>query len=127
MDAPEFSSDAARAERDGSCPDNAIIVRNIAEEYEWIRHHCPDFTLLTQHLQNIEGKPYDVLTLRAQSGADRDVYFDISQFFGQEKGRMTGPPCPYCGGQLRTAKAKQCRECGMDWHDPANVVCTKRP
>lgn len=26
-------------------------------------------------------------------------------------------PCPYCGAVLRTIKAKQCRKCGMDWHD----------
>ena len=34
----------------------------------------------------------------------------------------TGTPCPYCGQPLRTPKAKQCRDCGMDWHDPSNVV-----
>jgi hypothetical protein len=34
-------------------------------------------------------------------------------------------PCPYCGELLRTAFAKQCRSCGMDWHDPANVVNRK--
>jgi hypothetical protein len=32
------------------------------------------------------------------------------------------PPCPYCGQPLPTAQAKQCGQCGADWHDPANVV-----
>ena len=36
-------------------------------------------------------------------------------------------PCPYCGKPLATDKAKQCFECGMDWHDPQNVVCHKGP
>jgi hypothetical protein len=27
-------------------------------------------------------------------------------------------PCPYCGEELRTPRAKQCRFCKMDWHDP---------
>ena len=27
-------------------------------------------------------------------------------------------PCPYCAGQLKTALAKQCQHCYMDWHDP---------
>ncbi|HVJ83500.1 MAG TPA: hypothetical protein VNC50_20710 [Planctomycetia bacterium] len=30
--------------------------------------------------------------------------------------------CPYCGKPLRTGKAKQCLECGTDWHDPDNLV-----
>jgi hypothetical protein len=25
-------------------------------------------------------------------------------------------PCPHCGKPLRTAKARQCFECGVDWH-----------
>ena len=29
----------------------------------------------------------------------------------------TTAPCPYCGGQLATALAKQCKHCFMDWHD----------
>jgi len=35
--------------------------------------------------------------------------------------KTPGPPCPYCAEPLRTSKAKQCRACGRDWHDPANV------
>jgi hypothetical protein len=31
-------------------------------------------------------------------------------------------PCPYCGEPLRTAAAKQCRHCKMDWHDPERIV-----
>lgn len=29
--------------------------------------------------------------------------------------------CPYCGEELRSVQAKQCRHCKMDWHDPDNV------
>ncbi|HEU4338650.1 MAG TPA: hypothetical protein VFS19_01160 [Planctomycetota bacterium] len=32
-----------------------------------------------------------------------------------------GPPCVYCGEPLRTKLAKQCFECGTDWHDPDNI------
>ena len=30
--------------------------------------------------------------------------------------------CPYCGKRLRTSRALQCFECGMDWHGATNVV-----
>jgi hypothetical protein len=32
-----------------------------------------------------------------------------------------GPPCVYCGEPLASPEAKQCLECGMDWHDPDNI------
>ncbi len=31
------------------------------------------------------------------------------------------PPCPYRGKPLRTDRARQCFECGADWHDPPTV------
>lgn len=30
----------------------------------------------------------------------------------------TTAACPYCGKPLKTALAKQCPRCNMDWHDP---------
>ncbi len=33
--------------------------------------------------------------------------------------------CPFCGAALRTPSARQCRACGTDWHDPANVRSLK--
>ena len=27
-----------------------------------------------------------------------------------------GPPCPACGKNIRTDRAKQCLHCGADWH-----------
>jgi hypothetical protein len=74
---------------------------------------------------------YDALTLRSESGDERDIFFDISAFFGQDRGRARersgGAPCPYCGAPLRTERARQCVKCGMDWHDPANVFRRGQP
>ena len=36
-------------------------------------------------------------------------------------------PCPYCGKPLRTDLARQCFECGRDWHDPARGVKRDAP
>ncbi len=30
--------------------------------------------------------------------------------------RLSPKPCPYCGFPLRSEKAKQCFQCGADWH-----------
>ncbi len=37
------------------------------------------------------------------------------------------PPCPYCGVRLLAMEAQQCFWCGMDWHDPANIVRRGKP
>lgn len=70
-------------DRDGSCPEKAIVARNVGEEYQWMQRHCPGFKPQMQALQHIDGKPYDVLTWRNDRGEQRKVYFDISAFFGR--------------------------------------------
>ena len=35
---------------------------------------------------------------------------------GKAKPTYPGPPCPYCGGPLRTSRAKQCPHCFEAWH-----------
>ena len=72
-----------RAGGEGSSAADAVVVGSVGEEYAWVRRHCPGFQPLTQSLQEIDGKPYDVLTLRNAAGETRTVYFDISRFFGK--------------------------------------------
>jgi hypothetical protein len=43
----------------------------------------PRLQLRMQALQEIDGKPYDVHTLRNDPGEERTVYFDISRFYDQ--------------------------------------------
>ena len=41
-----------------------------------------------------------------------------TQEFGGKPTKVDlGPPCPYCGGTLRTNLAKQCQHCFKSWHD----------
>lgn len=35
-------------------------------------------------------------------------------------------PCPFCGRPLKTARAKQCQHCLMDWHDAKKPKSTRR-
>ena len=71
-----------RRSGDGSSAAQAVVVDGIAEEYQWVRANCPGFAVHRQSLQQIDGRPYDVLTLRNEQGEERVVYFDISRFFG---------------------------------------------
>jgi hypothetical protein len=68
---------------DGSTPEKSIVVKSVAEEYQWMRENCRGFKPGMQALEQINGKPYDVLTWQTESGDERKVYFDISHFFGR--------------------------------------------
>jgi hypothetical protein len=107
----------------GYSPQTAIFASSIREEYAWVAKNFPGARLVHQSLTYFEGKPFDVLTLTIEMGDELEVFFDISSFFGRERGgRSTVAPCPYCGAAFRTERAKQCLECGTDWRDPAKVI-----
>jgi hypothetical protein len=69
--------------RDGSSPDKAIVAASVAAEYDWLAKNYPGFTPMRQSLQDIEGKPYDVIVLRLAPGEEKTLYFDISSFYGK--------------------------------------------
>ena len=71
------------AATDGITAARAFHVRSIREEYEIVGalHLC--FTM--QALVDQSGRPYDVLTtIDPRTGASRELWFDISSFFGHE-------------------------------------------
>jgi hypothetical protein len=107
----------------GSSPQTAVSVSSGLEEYDWFVRNLQDARLVGEEFSFFDGKPFDVLTFAVGSGGERRVFFDISSFYGREsESRSPEAPCPYCGAELRTAKAKQCFDCGMDWHEPANII-----
>ncbi len=76
-------------ERDGSSFEKAIIVEEKTEsagvdaEYKWLAQHYPGYKLQQQSLLMNSGKSYDKMHIKTAQGEVKDIYFDISNFFGK--------------------------------------------
>jgi hypothetical protein len=85
----EANPDAATVTSDGLIYDTAIVIHEknegsgVKAEYVWIRANLPGFRPGGQSLQSHNGKYYDIIHVGSASGEKRDVYFDISEFFGK--------------------------------------------
>jgi len=70
---------------DGSTFEKAIIVKSVAQEYEYVRKVCSNCQLLGQFLSSYKKKYYDILKLKKPNGEEVSYYFDISKFYGKFK------------------------------------------
>jgi predicted RNA-binding protein associated with RNAse of E/G family len=83
------SSVVSDVSRDGSSYENAIVITEKSEtpgvdaEYKWLKEHFPGYSFIEQSLRNFKKKPYDVLKIKTAEGVEKEVYFDISNFFGK--------------------------------------------
>jgi hypothetical protein len=75
---------------DGSSFEQAVVIKTslgtengIGAERAWIHKHYPGAQMSMQSLRSHEGKPYDVISIVMPDGSSRDVYFDITDFFGK--------------------------------------------
>ena len=76
--------------RDGSSQANAVIIQEKTEttgvdaEYAWLRKNYPGYTFKSQSLiYGKDGHPYDMLSIKTAAGVNKDVWFDISNYFGK--------------------------------------------
>jgi len=75
---------------DGSSFEQAVVItgaydtdRGIGAENAWIRKTYPRSQKVKQALKGSDGKAYDIITIVTADGDTRDVYFDITAFFGK--------------------------------------------
>jgi hypothetical protein len=74
---------------DGSSYESAIIITEKSEtkgvdaEYKWLHENYPGYTVLKQSLNFYNKKPYDILDIKAADGIEKNIYFDISNFYGK--------------------------------------------
>jgi predicted Zn-dependent protease len=77
------------AENDGSSYENAIVINEKSEsagvpaEYSWLRENYPGCMAKGQSLIFYNNKPYDIITIITADGVEKEVYFDISKFYGK--------------------------------------------
>lgn len=75
--------------RDGSSYQNAIIIMDTTEsagvsaEYKWLDLHYPGYSSESQALSMNDHHPYDILSITTKDGTKKEVYFDISNYFGK--------------------------------------------
>ncbi|GAA0275598.1 hypothetical protein GCM10009127_15280 [Alteraurantiacibacter aestuarii] len=66
----------------GTGPDDAYVVSSVAQEYEILR--LLGLQSQSQEVHRIDGRTFDVLrVIDPQTQEARDVWFDISRFFGR--------------------------------------------
>ncbi|MFC2151939.1 hypothetical protein ACFLSE_05370 [Bacteroidota bacterium] len=69
--------------KDGSSFENAIVVKSIAEEYQYVSKVCPNCSMVMQSLVFEKDKPYDILEFQKTNDETVHYYFDISKFYGK--------------------------------------------
>ena len=74
---------------DGTSCAQAVVVhaRNemagVRAEYDWIAARYPGYKRGMQSLIRCNGRPADQLGIRTADGQELEVFFDISEYFGQ--------------------------------------------
>ncbi len=77
------------SDADGSSYEKAIVIQENKElvgvdaEYKWIRKHYPGYTLNEQKLNFKNKIAYDIVNITLKDGNKKNIYFDISNFYGK--------------------------------------------
>lgn len=75
----------------GSSEQEAVIIlgaeselEGVNAEYEYIQRLHTEFELDSQTFLEKENKKYDILTVKLPGGAKKNIWFDITDFYGRE-------------------------------------------
>jgi hypothetical protein len=76
-------------ENDGSSYDKAIVINEKNEsdgvhaEYAWLKKKYPGYNSKGQSLSFYKKKPYDIISIVTSEGLEKNIYFNISNFYGK--------------------------------------------
>jgi outer membrane protein assembly factor BamD (BamD/ComL family) len=77
------STEVTQSDQNGSSKEQAIVVKSIDAEYQWIKKNYPGSRVTSQALIHSGKKSYDLLTFTTSEGETKQAYFDITSFFGK--------------------------------------------
>ena len=94
---PHRAPTAAQQQRaDGSSQERAVVIhendtpRGIAAENRWIAQNMPDYHKIGQALIQGQNGIYDRISVVGPHGERKEVFFEISEFFGRYNGKLLG-------------------------------------
>jgi len=75
----------------GSSKGKAVIILGVESElegvdaeYDYLQRKFGDFELNNQTFIGEEDKKYDLLSIKLSDGTKKEIWFDISDFYGRE-------------------------------------------
>ncbi|OAM31224.1 MULTISPECIES: hypothetical protein [Eikenella] len=81
---------------DGSSQERAIVIhendtpRGIAAENRWIAQNMPGYRKVGQALIQGQHGIYDRISVAGPNGERKEMFFEISEFFGRYNGKLLG-------------------------------------
>ncbi len=79
----------SRIESTGLSYQGAVVIQKKTEtlgvkaEYRWLEDNYPGYKMIQQSLNFHNKKPYDILKIKTANGKTKEIYFDISNFYGK--------------------------------------------
>jgi hypothetical protein len=75
--------------RGGFSIENAIVIRvekeqaGVEEEFKWLAINYPGYSMIRKTQISRAAKHYDLVKIRTKDGQQKNIYFDITSFFGK--------------------------------------------
>ena len=75
--------------RGGTSFENPVVIKvekesaGIEEEYKWLSNNYPGYSAIKKSHISAGKKHYDVIRIRTRDRQVKDIYFDVTSFFGK--------------------------------------------
>jgi ABC-type glycerol-3-phosphate transport system substrate-binding protein len=73
----------------GTAFENAVIMKvenertGVQEEYKWLAENYPGYANIKQSQISRGNRHYDIFKIRTKNGQLKEIYFDITSFYGK--------------------------------------------